>query len=71
MDLSDARSIVDWSHEREWCFNGDYSFEYEDIEVIVATPEYYRKLVNWCMEEGHQGILQKINGIIVLNSIYN
>ena len=40
MDLYDTNNLVDWSHEREWRINKDYSFEYSDIEILVATPEY-------------------------------
>lgn len=72
MDLSDTDNIVDWAHEREWRYKGDYTFDYSDIEIIVATPTYYRKLVEWCLKnEKHTKILKEINGIVVLNSLYN
>lgn len=72
MDLSDSQNIVDWTHEREWRYKGDYEFAYKDIEIIVATPKYYRKLIEWCLQdEKRMGILKETNGIVVLNSIYN
>lgn len=71
MDLTDAEKIVDWSHEREWRVVGDYSFDYSEIEIIVATPIYYRELIDWCLSNSHEDILQQINGIVVLNSIIN
>ena len=71
MDLSDTSNLVDWSHEREWRINKDYPFEYAEIEILVATPEYYRKLVQKCIAENKEDILSKTNGIIVLNSLYN
>lgn len=71
MDLSDQDQIVDWSHEREWRIDKDYPFEYSDMEIIVSTPLYYRKLVQWCMENSHVDILNQTNGIVVLNSICN
>lgn len=72
MDLSDSQNIVDWTHEREWRYKGDYEFAYKDIEIIVATPMYYRKLIEWCLQdEKRMEILKETNGIIVLNSIYN
>lgn len=71
MDLSDTGNIIDWSHEREWRYPNDYEFEYSDIEIIVATPHYYKELINWCLENNHLNILKEVNGIVVLNSIYN
>ena len=71
MDLSNRDRVVDWSHEREWRINRDYSFEYSDTEIIVSSPLYYHKLIDWCIKSEHMDILQQVNGIVVLSSIYN
>ena len=71
MDLNDPESIVDWSHEREWRIHNDYVFDYADIEIIVSTPTYYRKLIEKCLAEGHEDIIKSCNGITVMNSVYN
>jgi len=71
LNLTNSKSMVDWTHEREWRVKGDYSFEYDEIEIIVKDNEYYRKFVNRCFDEGHSEIITEVNGIIPLSSIYS
>lgn len=66
IDLHDSENIIDWTHEREWRIPGDFSFEYEEVEIIVGCKEYYKKLVD---HYSRKELLNKINGIIVLNSM--
>ena len=68
LDLEDE-NVVDWSHEREWRILGDYSFEYDDIEVIVKDDKYYRKFVEKCLEENRMDIMKGIHGIVPLNTV--
>lgn len=35
MDLNKPKEIVDWTHEREWRYPGDFSFEWSDIEILL------------------------------------
>lgn len=70
MKLSDSESYIDWSHEREWRVPGDLKFGYKNIEVIVYSDLYYRKLVKRCITREKEDILTKIHGIVTLNSIY-
>ena len=62
--------IIDWSHEREWRVPGDIRFDYKDIEIVVASNKYYRKLIAYCIENDKQDMLKKINGIVVMNTIF-
>lgn len=66
-DLANSENIVDWTHEREWRYNGDLHFEYNEIEVIVGHEKYYKELIN---RYSNSSLLSEINGIIVLNSQY-
>lgn len=69
MDYDDLENIVDWSHEREWRILGDYSFEYDDIEILVKKDKYYKKFVEKCLREGKEDLLKSVHGIIPLNSV--
>ena len=71
LDLTNPDSFVDWTHEREWRVPNELKFNYEDIEVIVKTGEYYRQLVKRCIDENRTDILIGIHGIITLDSVYS
>ena len=71
LDLTDPKSFVDWTHEREWRVPGELSFGYSDIEVIVKDSGYYRKLVEQCIKAKRTDILVNIRGIITLDSVYS
>lgn len=68
-DLSLPDAIVDWTHEREWRHLGDMGFEYDQLEVIVAGHDFYKKFVTRCLDEHREDILKGINGIIPLFSV--
>lgn len=70
LDYTDKNEIIDWMHEREWRIKGDYVFDYCDIEVIVKNGFYYKKFIRRCIDENNLEMLESINGIISLNSIY-
>ena len=71
LDLTDPKTIVDWTHEREWRVPEELSFGYSNIEVIVKDSGYYRKLVKRCIETERTDILVGIHGIITLDSVYS
>ncbi len=70
MDLSNKKNITDWSHEREWRVKGNLSFKYNQVEIIVPSPKYYKKFVEYCLEKDKIEMLKEIRGVITLNSIY-
>lgn len=69
-DLQDMQHIIDWTHEREWRVPGDVDFEYKDIEILVSSNEYYKEFIEYCVQNNKLDMLQEINGIVVLNTIY-
>jgi hypothetical protein len=69
MQLSDLDHLINWSHEREWRVTNKVRFDYEEIEVIVPSNKYYRKLVEYCDDNDTLDILKEINGIVVMNSM--
>lgn len=44
-DLSDTKSFVDWTHEREWRAPGDFTFELKQAAVLLGTSADYRQFV--------------------------
>lgn len=69
LKLVDIEAYVDWTHEREWRVPDELEFGYENIEVIVKSGKYYRRLVKRCIEEERTDILIGIHGIITLDSV--
>lgn len=69
-DLHDRNYIIDWTHEREWRVPGDVNFEYKDIEILVSSNIYYKRLIEYCEQNNMLEMLHEINGIVVLNTIY-
>lgn len=69
-DLSNSAYMIDWTHEREWRVPGNLEFEYKDIELLVASNKYYRKFIAYCLEKDKTNILQDINGIVCMNTIF-
>ena len=60
---------VDWSHEREWRICGDYTFEYDEIEILVKNDIYYKKFIERCIAESKMEMLKRIHGIVPLNTV--
>lgn len=42
-DLSDTKSFVDWPHEREWRYVGDFKFDISKVTVVVTHAEAFKK----------------------------
>lgn len=69
-NLKDRQYIIDWTHEREWRVPGDVCFEYKDIEILLPSNKYYKEFIKYCIQNDKLDMLQEINGIVVLNTIY-
>lgn len=69
-DLSNSAYMLDWTHEREWRVPGDLAFEYRNIELLVASSRYYKEFITYCVENDKINILQDINGIVCLDTIF-
>ena len=70
LDLSDKNHMMDWTHEREWRVPGDLLFDYSQCEIIVPSPVYYHKFVEYCLKNNREEILLEIQGIVVMASVY-
>lgn len=70
LDLSNTDEVIDWTHEREWRVAEEIVFKYNQCEIIVPSSKYYQKFVKYCLENDRRDILLKINGIIVMSSVY-
>lgn len=70
LDLSDENHMIDWTHEREWRVPGELLFDYSQCEIIVPSPVYYHKFVEYCLENNREEILLEIQGIVVMASVY-
>lgn len=70
LKLDSTDNVVDWSHEREWRYPGDFAFEYSDIEVILRDKEAYQQFIEHYLEQ-NPTLLKQINGIVVLQSVVN
>lgn len=69
-NLSNSQYMIDWTHEREWRIPGNVEFEYKNIEILVESDEYYRKFIDYCIQNGKLDILKNINGIVVMDTIF-
>lgn len=70
LDLSNSDNTVDWTHEREWRVPKEIIFEYSQCEVILPSAKYYKRFVEYCLENAREDILLKIRGIVVMSSVY-
>lgn len=70
LDLSDENHMIDWTHEREWRVPGELLFDYSQCEIIVPSPVYYHKFVEYCLKNNREEILLEIQGIVVMASVY-
>lgn len=68
LNLKDTDNIIDWTHEREWRIKGDFSFEWEDVEVLLSQEYSLNKFIEACAENGIPDVIKKIKGITTLKS---
>lgn len=69
-DLSDKQHMIDWTHEREWRVPENLEFDYKDIEILVPSNKYYKRFIEYCVQSEKLDMLQEINGVVVLNTIF-
>ncbi len=67
MEFNTPNVIIDWSHEREWRIQGDFDFEYNEVEIIIGCKDSYKKFIQHYKDSS---ILEEINGIVVLDSMF-
>ncbi len=68
LNLNEADNIIDWTHEREWRIKGDFSFEWEDVEILLSQEYSLSNFIEACDKNGISDLLTKIKGITTLKS---
>ncbi|MBY6930904.1 DUF2971 domain-containing protein [Clostridium botulinum] len=68
-DLSNNENFIDWTHEREWRVPDDFTFNLEDVTLLVGNlrGEKFSRLLKKLKEENID--INKIKGIIPLTQI--
>lgn len=67
-DLSNNENFIDWTHEREWRVPDDFTFNLEDITIVVGNLN--GKGFSTLMKKLEENIdINKIKGIIPLSQI--
>lgn len=70
LNLSNSGKVVDWTHEREWRVPKEIVFQYSQCEIIVPSSKYYKKFVEYCLNNNRSDILLGIKGINIMSSVY-
>jgi hypothetical protein len=69
-DLSDAKAIIDWSHEREWRVPGDFEFSLSEVTILLPNAKAYQSFVKKCKDLGKEEILKSSQGIVQLGAVF-
>jgi hypothetical protein len=65
LEFKNKETIIDWTHEREWRFKGDFKFSWTDATIILPDTNAYRKFI----KEADTEMLGQLSGIVVLTEI--
>ena len=66
--LSDTKSFIDWTHEREWRLKGDFSFNLECVTVLVPNWKAFHQFME-SSRNANDGMCDKVKAVIPLASI--
>lgn len=69
LDLDNDKHIIDWTHEREWRFPGDFHFTYDQIHVIVAGIQERKQLIEYFESRNRTDVLKSIKSIICISQL--
>lgn len=69
LDLDNVDNIIDWTHEREWRIKGDFSFDLNEVEILLSDQDSVNKFYKYCEKEDMLHIFKEIKGIITLKSL--
>lgn len=68
-DLSDVKSFVDWSHEREWRMPDKFEFRIDWTAIVLEKHKDYLEFITKCKLDENKGILESIRGLVVLDAL--
>ena len=69
LDLDNVDNIIDWTHEREWRIKGDFSFDLNEVEILLSDQDSVNKFYKYCEKKDMLHIFKEIKGIITLKSL--
>lgn len=70
-DLTNSNNIIDWTHEREWRFPGDFDFDIEQVTVLVPNAgEYKRFYALWNEYQRWSDVAQEVDSVLNLGAFY-
>lgn len=69
LDLDNVDNIIDWTHEREWRIKGDFSFDLNEVEILLSDQDSVNKFYKYCEKEDMLHIFKEIKSIITLKSL--
>lgn len=56
---------------KKWIYQkGGRPVIYKNIEILVESSEYYRKFIDYCIQNEKVDMLKNINGIVVMDTIF-
>lgn len=69
LDLDNDDNVIDWTHEREWRIKGDFSFNLNEVEILLSDQDSVNKFYKYCEKKDMLHIFKEIKGIITLKSL--
>lgn len=69
LDLDNDDNVIDWTHEREWRIKGDFSFDLNEVEILLSDQDSVNKFYKYCEKKDMLHIFKEIKGIITLKSL--
>lgn len=69
LDLDNVDNIIDWTYEREWRIKGDFSFDLNEVEILLSDQDSVNKFYKYCEKEDMLHIFKEIKSIITLKSL--
>lgn len=67
-DLSNEKSFVDWTHEREWRCPSDFDFELKEVTLLFVNEGMFQAFLQLCKKH-EKNYLEMVKGIVVMNNL--
>ena len=69
LGLENDENIIDWTHEREWRIKGDFTFELNEVEILLSDQKSVQNFYEYCKKEDMLHIFKKVKAIVTLKSL--
>lgn len=67
---NDPARPVDWTHEREWRFPGDFTFSLDHTNIFLSGPNEYHEFVQKAKAIHQKDIMHEIRSIVCLEAMF-